>query len=126
MALPRAEHSERPAWDTVVLWAALLAGPLTLLAAEWVAYALVPGACTRRNSVVVHVVHVAALVVVAGGFVASRRAWERLDRGEPDEHPGPDHRARFMAVSGMITNVFSALVVACFWLADFLFGPCLP
>jgi hypothetical protein len=124
MALPRAEHSERPGWDTVVLWAALLVGPLTVLAAEWGAYALVPGACARRNGVFVHAVHLAALLLVAWGFVASLRAWERLGRGEPDEQPGPDHRARYMAFSGMISNVFFAVVLACFWVADFVIGAC--
>jgi hypothetical protein len=43
---------------------------------------------------------------------------------EPDERPGPDHTARFLAFAGMVANPFLALVVLAMWLATVLFSPC--
>jgi len=126
VTVTQTEHAPRPGRDTLVLWASLLVGPLAALAGQWVAYALVTTACERRSSVFVHGVHLVALILVGAGFVAGRRAWQRLGRGEAGEQPGIAGRARFMAVSAMISNVFFALVIVCFWLADFLVGPCLP
>jgi hypothetical protein len=123
---PHAQHSRPPAGTVVVLWISLLAGPLLVLASQWGAYALVPGACARRDSLFVHLVHGLALLLVAGCFLAGHRAWTRTGGGAPDESPAPQHRARFMAVSAMALSAFSALVVVWFWVEDVYFWPCLP
>lgn len=125
MAVQEAGKSAPPDGGTVALWTALAGGPVVVLFNQWVAYALVPDACARRSSAFVHVVHLAALLLLAAGFLVCRRAWARLGRSEPDEQPGPDHRARFLAFSGMIANPFLALVVLAMWLATVLFSPCL-
>jgi len=125
MAVERAEHPSPPSGTTVALWLALAGGPVVVLLAQWAAYALVPDACARQSSVFVHLVHLAALLLVAAGFLVSRREWARLGRSEPDERPGPEHRARFMAFSAMVASPFLALVLLTMWLATFLFSPCL-
>ena len=125
MAVERAEHPSPPSGTTVALWLALAGGPVVVLLAQWAAYVLVPDACARQNSMFVHLVYLVALLLLAGGFLVSRREWVRLGRTEPDERPGPEHRARFMAYSALVTNPFLALVVLAMWLATFLFSPCL-
>ncbi|MFL5380909.1 MAG: hypothetical protein ACJ8GN_00150 [Longimicrobiaceae bacterium] len=124
-AAERPGHSTPPSPATVALWLALAGGPVVVLLGQWAAYVLVPDACARQSSVFVHLVHLVALLLLAAGFLWSRREWVRLGRSEPDERPGPEHRARFMAFSAMVTNPFLALVVLAMWLATFLFSPCL-
>ncbi|HEV7590301.1 MAG TPA: hypothetical protein VGO40_19480 [Longimicrobium sp.] len=124
MRIERAGHSPLPSRDTFALWLGVLAGPVLLLAQQTLAYALVPDACTRQSSVFVHLTHLATLLLIGGGFLLCRREWARVGRGEPDERPGPEHRARFMAFGGMVSNVFFALLVLAQWLATALFSPC--
>jgi len=125
MRIEQAEHSPLPRRDTVALWLGVLAGPVLLLTQQTLVYALVPDACARQSSVFVHLTHFATLLLIGGGFLLCRREWTRVGRGEPDERPGPEHRARFMAVGGMTSNVFFALLVLAQWLATALFSPCL-
>ena len=102
----------------------VLAGPVLVLAQQTLVYALVPDACARQSSVFVHVAHLAALLLIGGGFLLCHRAWDRVGRGRPDERPGPEHRARFMAFGGMVSNGFFMLLVCAQWLATALFSPC--
>ena len=125
MRIDRAGHAAPPGGTTVALWLALAGGPVVVLLGQWAAYALVPDACARQSSVFVHLVHLVVLLLLAAAFLVCRREWARLGRGEPDERPGPEHRARFMAFSGMVTNPFLALVALAMWLATVLFSPCL-
>jgi hypothetical protein len=124
MAVERAEHSSPPGQATVALWLALAGGPVVVLLGQWAAYLLVPDACARQSSLFVHLVHFVALLLLAAGFLVGHREWVRLGRTEPDERPGAEHRARFMAFSAMLTNPFLALVVLAMWLATLLFSPC--
>lgn len=120
----QAELPDPPSGRTVGLWLGLLAAPTVLLAAQWVGYALVPDACARQSSVFVHLVHAVALLLMIGAFLLCHGFWKRLGKGEADERPGPEHRARYMAHSGMIGNGFFILVLCAQWLATFLFSPC--
>lgn len=124
MRIETAEHSPRPGAGTVSLWAGVLAGPLLLLAQQIGMYALVEDACARDSRMFVHLGHATALLLIGGGFMLCLRAWRRVGRGIPDEGPGPEHRARFMAVGGMVANVFFALIVCAQWLATAIFNPC--
>ncbi|HSU17414.1 hypothetical protein [Longimicrobium sp.] len=124
MPVQTAEQSAPPSGATVQLWLGLLSGPVIVLLGQWVAYALVPDACARQSSLFVHMVHAVALLLIAGAFLLCRREWARLGRSEPDERPGPEHRARFMAFSGMVANPFFAAIVLAMWLATALFSPC--
>ena len=125
MAVEHAEDPPPTPGMSTTLWLALAGGPLVVLLGQWAAYTLVPDACARQSSVFVHLVHLVALLLLAAGFLASRRAWVRLGSASPDELPGPVHRARFMAFSAMVVTPFMALVVLAMWLATALFSPCL-
>jgi hypothetical protein len=120
----QAELPDPPSGRTVRLWLGLLAAPVVLLAGQWVGYVLVPDACARQSNLFVHLVHAVALLLMVGAFFLCHGAWKRLGRGEADERPGPEHRARYMAFSGMIGNGFFILVLCAQWLATFLFSPC--
>lgn len=124
MRIETAEHSPKPGADTVALWLGVLAGPVLLLSQQTLVYALVPDACARQSSAFVHLAHGATLLLIGGGFALCRREWGRAGRGMPDERPGPEPRARFMAYAGMWANGFFALVVCAQWLATALFSPC--
>jgi hypothetical protein len=124
MAVERAGHSVPPSRETVALWLALAGAPAVVLLGEWAAYTLVPDACARQSNGFVHLVHLMVLLLLAAGFLASRRTWVRLGSAAPDERPGPEHRARFMAFLGMVITPFLALVVLAMWLATVLFSPC--
>jgi len=124
MVVEEAGKSTPPGGATVALWTALAGAPAVVLLSQWVAYSLVPDACARQNSLFVHLVHLAALLLLAAGFLVCRRQWARVGGVEPDERPGPDHNARFLAFAGMIANPFLALVVLAMWLATVLFSPC--
>jgi hypothetical protein len=105
----QAELPDPPSARTVGLWLGLLGAPVVLLAGQWVGYALVPDACDRQSTVFVHLVHAVALLLMIGAVLLCHAAWKRLGRGEADERPGPEHRARYMAFSGMIGNGFFLL-----------------
>jgi hypothetical protein len=124
MRIEQAGHSALPSRDTVALWLGVLAGPVLVLAQQTMVYVLVPDACARQSSVFVHLTHLAALLLIGGGLLLCRREWARVGRGRPDERPGPEHRARFMAYGGMVSNVFFMLLVLAQWLATALFSPC--
>ena len=120
----RAGIADYPSPRTVGRWWGLLSAPVLVLFGQWGAYMLVPDACARQSSVFVHLVHLCVVLLIAAAFLLCHREWDRLGRGEPDERPGPEHRARFMAFTGMIGNGFFALVAIVMWLATILFSPC--
>jgi hypothetical protein len=124
MRIEQAGHSPLPSRHTVALWLGVLAGPVLVLAQQTMVYVLVPDACARQSSVFVHLTHLAALLLIGGGLLLCRREWSRVGRGQPDERPGPEHRARFMAFGGMMWNVFFMLLVLAQWLATALLSPC--
>jgi hypothetical protein len=124
MATDDAQHTAPPSRATVALWMALAGGPLAVLFGQWSAYVLVPDACARQNSMFVHLVHLVAVLLIAICALVCHREWVRLGRSEPDERPGPEHRARFMAFSGVISNGFFVLIALAMWLATVLFSPC--
>jgi hypothetical protein len=119
-----AEHSVPPAREVVALWVGVLAGPVLVLAQQTMAYALVPDACARQHSTFVQLTHAVALVLIAAAFLLLRGIWRRYGEGEPGEAPTPSERTRFLAYSGMVGNVFFAVIVAAMWLATLLFSPC--
>jgi hypothetical protein len=125
MASESAGQSAPPSGDTVALWLGVLSGPVLLLAQQTVAYALVPDACARQSSVFVHLTHAVTLLLIGAGFLLCRRDWVHVGRGQPDERPGPEHRERFLAFGGMVSNAFFALLLLAQWLATALFSPCL-
>src|SRR5205814_10179842 len=96
-----------------VLWFAVLAGPLAWAADLGVSYALVQWTCGSQHTSVLHLMSVAALLVIAAGAVAAWRAIEEAPRDAPTEGGRPVDRGKFMAVWGLLScALFSTVVIA--------------
>jgi hypothetical protein len=119
-----AQHAVPPGRDTVLLWLGVLAGPVLTLGVEYVAYVLVPDACSRHTTLIVQALYLVAFLGVVAGLLVCWRAWRLSGPVEPDAEANPEHRARFMAYSGILGNAFFALIVLGMWLATFLLSPC--
>ena len=94
-------------------WAGLLAGPIALAADELSCYALVKWTCGHQHTWVLHLISLAALVLIAAGAFS---AWRGLNEAPPDamlDGGRSVDRGRFMGVLGLATcALFAVLVVA--------------
>src|SRR4051812_15649585 len=94
-----------------VLWAGILAGPITWALDLTVSYALVKWTCGHRSMLVLHLITLAALLTIAAGAVSSWRAFTCLDDGTTGDGPRPMDRGRFMALLGLLMCAAFALAV---------------
>lgn len=109
------------------LWAGLLLAPVAWGAQQAALYAMVGWACQTGHFFVMHLVSVAAIILAAVGALISWRNWQRAGRGESDDDDsaGALARSRFLAVAGLVTGAFFALVIFAQWLASFVLHPCM-
>jgi hypothetical protein len=106
------------------LWAGLLLPPLAFLFNLEVAYALVPTACSSRNVLPVHGVHLLSLALaVIGGLIAGRE-WRRSGATWPDGEPDPIGRTRFLSGMGLLLSLQFTLVILAQWIPTFVLDPC--
>lgn len=106
------------------LWTGLLLPPVAVMANLEIAYALVPGACSARNELPVHLVHLICLLLAIGGGLISWRRWSAMGRQWPGEEGGFAATARLLAVSGVLGGGFFALVILAQWLPSIWLDPC--
>jgi hypothetical protein len=120
------ERLGRPSLSAVdsMGWAALFSGPLAWFASQQASYALVPWACHNGTLIAIHLVNVAALLVVAVGGAMAWRAWRRTGREVSDELAPPLDRARFVALIGLSLCCLFACVIVAQAIGTFFFGPC--
>ena len=106
------------------LWTGVLLPPLVFLLNLEVAYALVPKACSGRNTLVLHLVHLVCfgLVVLAG--LTAWRCWRATGAEWPGEGGGPLARSRFMAGIGGLMSVFVAMALVADWIPSIMLDPC--
>jgi hypothetical protein len=106
------------------LWIGLLVPPVAFLLNLELAYALVPAACSSKTGLIVHLVHLACLLLdLSGGFVAWR-VWRSAGAEWPGDAGGKSARSRFMAGSGVIGSALFALVIIAQWIPSFVLSPC--
>jgi hypothetical protein len=106
------------------LWLGLLLPPIAVLADLAIAYALVPAACSSRNTLPIHLVHGAGLLLVLLGGLTAWRIWRRLGGGWPESEGGREERSRFLSGVGVLFSGLCVLVILAFWVAVFLLDPC--
>jgi hypothetical protein len=106
------------------LWIGLLVPPIVFLIDLEVAYALVPTACSARNRLPVHLVHLACLLLVLFSWVTARRCWKATGATWPADEGGPLGRSRFMAGVGVLMSALFALVILAMWIPSFILDPC--
>ncbi len=104
------------------LWAGVLVGPLAALMQLEVNYALVLWACSHRSTWPLHLVSILALLLTIAAGLLPLRLWQRLAVAE--DGPGPQGRAKLMAVVGLLISIMMSLVIIAQWLAVFIHDPC--
>lgn len=106
------------------LWAAVLLGPLAFLAALELGYILVDRACVTGRMLPVHLSFLVWLLVAAGGGLLGWREWRRWGARPAGDQGGPEGRSRFLALLGVLTSVFTALLIVALWSASLFLHPC--
>lgn len=106
------------------LWIGVLVPPIVFLIDLEVAYALVPTACSTRNRLPVHLVHLASLLLMLFAWVTARRCWKATGSTWPVEEGGPLGSRRLLAGIGMLLSGFVALVIVAMWIPSFILDPC--
>src|SRR4051794_3810788 len=92
-------REQRPERRDVLLWIAVLAGPLAWALTELVCYTIAPTACWSRNQFMLHLVPLGTLLIVAGGALIARRRWHHEPEGSTEKGDFQESRRRFMAVA---------------------------
>jgi hypothetical protein len=106
------------------LWTGLFSGPLVWFASQQVSYALVPWACHGGTLIAIHLVNLAALLLVVFCGAMAWREGRRTGRQVSDEAAPPLGRARFLALTGLSLCCLFACVIVAQALGAFFFGPC--
>jgi hypothetical protein len=106
------------------LWAGLLLAPAAFLLNLEVAYALVPTACSARNRLLVHLVHLICLLLAGAGLFTAWSSWRSSGEIWPGEEGGRLGRSRFMAGLGVLLSAMFVLVILAQWIPSFVLSPC--
>ena len=106
------------------LWFGLLGGALAWKLQLMVNYALVPYACWRELTILVHLASLATLLLALGAAAVSLRSWRSAGSSFELELGGPIGRSRFMALLGVVLSVYFALVILGQWVPNLLLSPC--
>ena len=93
-----------------LLWAGILAGPLAFAADLLARYGLVHSACANGQTTVLTLITMVSLAVICGGAAVAWRAWQRTATAATTGGR-PIDRAKFMALSGILSSVLFAIVV---------------
>jgi hypothetical protein len=119
---PRTEIPD--AGEVRALWAGLLLPPIAFLIDLEAAYALVPAACSSRNGLPVHLVHLVCLALALFGGITAWRWWKLQGAIWPGVEGTPLARSRFMAGLGVLVGGFFVLVILAMWIPSFVLDPC--
>jgi hypothetical protein len=107
------------------IWPALFIPPLAFLTLLSLNYALEPAACGNQQRLPMHLTAGVALLVALGGIALALRAWRSVGGGLPGDEPGPEERARFAAVIGLVLSSLSTLAIVMLWVVQVLMPACI-
>lgn len=112
------------------LWWGFLGGMLAWKLHLMVSYMLVPYACWHDMSIAIDLGSLATLLLALSAAWVAWGTWKEVG-GHPLGEGGYDEststvigRTRFMAVSGVIVGLFSALVILGQWIPNLVLSPC--
>jgi hypothetical protein len=94
-----------------LLWTGILAGPIAWAADLTSSYAIVKWTCGNQHTSVLHLITLGALLITAGGGVASWRALQQAPGDATPDGPRPIDRGRFMAILGLVMCATFALAM---------------
>jgi len=107
-------REQRPERRDVLLWIAVLAGPLAWGLTEQISYMIAPTACWLGRPVLLYIVPLATLLVTGVGALIARRRWY-LESGETEgsteKGDFQESRRRFMAAAGFWMCVAFAVAI---------------
>ena len=121
---PTTAPHPRPASDARGLWAGVLGPPLLWLIHLLVNYIIVPLACRRDASVIVHGATLLAILGAAAMGLFALARWRRAGREWPDDSASVMSQDRFLAVSGMAMSAMIVAALIAQWLPTFFVDPC--
>jgi nicotinamide riboside transporter PnuC len=118
------ERFNTPA-GVLALWFGILGPPTIWLARLKISYILVPYACWGWGMLPIHAVTLVtgALTTFAGW--TAWRSWQHAGRSEHADGATVLHRARFLAMVGLLSAGFFLAVIAAEGLLNFLVDPCI-
>lgn len=87
-------------------------------------YSLVPFACWRELSILIHLASLSTLLLTLSGAWVSWNSWRQTGEGFETELGGEMGRSRFLALAGLALNGFFALLILGQWLPNLLLSPC--
>jgi hypothetical protein len=99
--------------------------PTIVLLNEQISYMSVPWACSRQATAALHIVPLVCLIAIALCGLTALRDWRLAGGGTEDEAATVLTRSRFLAMLGLASSLFSALVVIAMWVPMFIVQPCL-
>jgi len=105
-------------------WPALLVAPSLALANLSITYALVPPSCARQNTIALHLVSGAILLLC---ILFSWQAWRNWRAGRIGGPEGSDLRAQrppFVAIVALMVGALSSLLVLAQWFPSWILSPC--
>jgi hypothetical protein len=108
----------------LILWCAVLAGPIIWLWSFQAKFSWVPIACASQSKLALLGFSLLALAfTLLAGFLAWRQ-WKELGSRQPDEAADPSSRARFMAVGAMVFSVGFSMVIVAQTVPDLILNSC--
>ena len=116
-------HSAGPP-ALLALWTGILLPPVAFLVNLQVSYMLVPYACGHGEPVWLHLSALLFVMVAVVAGLLARRDWRRAGEEWPDERGDVVTRSRFMAVAGMLSAAFFAILMIGQWIANVIIRPC--
>lgn len=101
----------------------VIIGPLAFGADLLVSYALVQHACSTGHHYVLHLVSVICLLIALSGAWLSLRQYQAV-RSANDEGGSPFDRAHFVALLGMASSLWFAVVIIANAVPRYILSPC--
>jgi hypothetical protein len=94
-----------------VQWFGILAGPAAWFLDQQVSYSIVQWVCGGGPHVVLYFITLGSLLLVGAGAFASWSVLQHTRPSTPSDGSQPDERGRFMAILGLMSCAFFALVI---------------
>ena len=106
------------------LWTGILTGPSVWAVDLMACYALVKWACLHHREDVIQLILFGSLAIVAAAAAVSWLALRHTASDQPTDGGDPRERARFMAVLGLASSAFFALMILTLAIPDWVLDGC--
>jgi hypothetical protein len=108
----------------LVLMMSWLFPPVLVLWNQEMSYMTIPWACARGAYPAIHVVPVICLAAVGLLGWLAVLDWRRAGGGRDEDSATIIARSRFLALLGMFSAAYAALIILAMWLPMFFFDAC--